>query len=85
MAYAVNRRVGSAVLRNRLKRRLRAIVSEQVSSLPAGTYMVRVGPGGSLLGFDELRVAMNQALERATSGQSRPSPVMATPDHGGAR
>jgi ribonuclease P protein component len=85
VAYAVNRRVGSAVVRNRLKRRLRAIVSERVSSLPAGTYVVRAGPGGSLLGFDELRVAMNQAFERATSGRPRHSAVIGTPDRGGVR
>ncbi len=75
VAYAVNRRVGSAVVRNRLKRRLRAIVSEQGASLPAGAYVVRAGPGGPALGFDELRVAMNQALERATNGRPRRSPA----------
>src|ERR1700722_11476695 len=65
VAYAVNRRVGSAVVRNRLKRRLRAIVSGRAASLPTGAYVVRAGPEGSLLGFDELKVAMNQALEQA--------------------
>ena len=73
VAYAVNRRMGSAVVRNRLKRRLRAIVSERAASLPAGTYVVRAGPGGPALGFDELRIAMDQALERATNGRSRRS------------
>jgi ribonuclease P protein component len=73
VAYAVSRRVGGAVVRNRLKRRLRAIVSERATSLPAGAYVVQVGPGGSLLEFDELKVAMGQALEKATRGPSRRS------------
>jgi ribonuclease P protein component len=85
VAYAVNRRVGSAVVRNRLKRRLRAIVTERATSLPAGTYVVRAGPGGPALGFDELRVAMNQALERATSDRSRRARVTGPSDIGAAR
>jgi len=79
IAYAVNRRVGSAVVRNRLKRRLRAIVSERASSLPAGSYVVRATPGGALLGFNELRVAMNQALDKATNGRPRPMPAPVDP------
>lgn len=71
VAYAVNRRVGNAVKRNRLKRRLRAIVSEQAAHLPAGAYLVHAGPGGPLLGFDQLRVAMSQAVERAMAGPAR--------------
>jgi ribonuclease P protein component len=85
VAYAVNRRVGSAVVRNRLKRRLRAIVAERAASLPTGTYMVRVGPVGPALGFDELRVAMDQALERATNGRSRRAPAEGALEHGQVR
>ena len=66
VAYAINRRVGNAVVRNRLRRRMRAVMAEQASSLPVGAYVVSTGPGGSKLGFDELKVAMSQALERAT-------------------
>ncbi len=72
IAYAVNRKVGSAVVRNRLKRRLRAIVSERAVPLPAGAYLVGAGPGGVLLGFDELKAVMNEALEKATK---RPAPA----------
>ena len=51
VAYAINRQVGSAVVRNRLRRRLRAIVSEQAASLPIGAYVVRTGPDGALHGI----------------------------------
>ena len=66
LAYAITRRAGNAVTRNRLRRRLRAIVSEQAPTLPAGAYVVSTGPGGPLFDFDELKVAMGQALEKAT-------------------
>ncbi len=75
MAYAINRRVGNAVVRNRLRRRLRAIRAEQASARPVGAYVVRTGPGGSQLGFDELKVAMSQALERATGRPAGRSPA----------
>jgi ribonuclease P protein component len=69
VAYAISRQVGSAVVRNRLRRRLRAIVSEQAASLPVGAYVVRAGPEGAALRFDELKVTLRQALERAVHGR----------------
>ena len=38
--FAVSRAVGGAVIRNRVKRRLRAIMSELLPSLPDGTAVV---------------------------------------------
>jgi ribonuclease P protein component len=67
VAYAVNRKVGNAVQRNLLRRRLRAIVSDQASGLPTGAYVVRSGNSAPTLEFNELKVAMSQALERATN------------------
>jgi ribonuclease P protein component len=58
--------VGNAVVRNRLRRRLRAIVSEAVPNLPIGAYMVVASPGGPGLRYEELKVAMSRAVERAT-------------------
>jgi ribonuclease P protein component len=73
VAYAISRRVGTAVVRNRLRRRLKAIMTELAPSLVAGAYVVRTGPGSSTLDYEELRVAMSRAVERATHRQS-PSP-----------
>ncbi len=70
MAYAVGRAVGNAVVRTRLRRRLRAVVAEGADRLPSGAYLVSSGPGGPALEFEELKRAMSQALERATK---RPS------------
>jgi len=66
-AYAVNRKVGNAVRRNLLRRRMRAIISGQADTLPTGAYVVHSGPDGPTLHFDELKVAMSQALEKATN------------------
>ncbi len=66
VAYAISRRVGRAVVRNRVRRRLRAIMTELAPSLPAGAYLVHVGPDGPTLTYDDLKVAMSGALERAT-------------------
>ena len=67
VAYVVNRKVGNAVQRNLLRRRMRAILAEQSGDLRIGAYVVRSSPGGPALEFNELKVAMSQALEKATN------------------
>ncbi len=49
----MNRKVGNAVQRNLLRRRMRAIVSERADDLPTGAYLVRSGPEGPALEFRE--------------------------------
>jgi ribonuclease P protein component len=71
IAFAVNRKVTNAVQRNRLRRRLRAIVTAQAGELPVGAYLVRSTEGAPSLEFDELKVAMSRAVERATSRTSQ--------------
>jgi ribonuclease P protein component len=66
VAYAIGRHVGPAVVRNRLRRRLRAIVAVESPGMPPGAYVVRSKSEGADLGFDELRVAMSRALDKAT-------------------
>jgi ribonuclease P protein component len=66
VAYAVNRKVGNAVKRNLLRRRMRAIVAEWAADLPTGAYLVRSGPEGPVLEFRELKVAMSRAMDKAT-------------------
>jgi ribonuclease P protein component len=66
VAYALGKKLGGAVVRNRLRRQLRAIMSDLGPSLAAGAYLVSASPGASGLRFDELRIAMGRALESAT-------------------
>lgn len=59
VAFAITKRVGGAVQRNRLRRRLRAVIAdlagEPSSSVPSGVLLVSAGPEVLNLGFDELR------------------------------
>lgn len=66
VAYAVPRRVGTAVERNRCRRRLRAIVAEAAGTLPAGTYLIRVGPTVKSVSFQELRRRVVEVMKDAS-------------------
>jgi ribonuclease P protein component len=61
VAYAVGRTVGGAVVRNRVRRRLRALVA--ALPLAPGDYLVSVGPEAADLPFPELRVLVTAACE----------------------
>jgi ribonuclease P protein component len=70
IAYAITRRVGGAVVRNRLRRRLRALCADLQRSgqvaLPAGALLISVGPEAARRTPDELRndvVRLLDALE----------------------
>ncbi len=64
MAYGVGRSVGNAVVRNRVRRRLRVLMRECLDEglLDAGQFLVSVGPGAVGIDFDELRVHLRSAL-----------------------
>lgn len=69
--------MGGAVRRNRLRRRLRAVMSEQGCNLHPGAYLVGAGPGATTLTFDELRECVARALDdqrllTRTTGDERP-------------
>jgi ribonuclease P protein component len=57
VAYAVGRSVGGAVVRNRVRRRLRAVLHAETarSGLPAGLYLVGARPSAASASFAELR------------------------------
>ena len=60
LAFAVGRAVGPAVVRNRLRRQVRAQVREL--DLPAGAYLVNLSPAAAGLTRAELRSHLVQAL-----------------------
>ncbi|MGH9056360.1 MAG: ribonuclease P protein component [Acidimicrobiales bacterium] len=64
VAFTIGRRVGSAVVRNRLRRRLRILVREAAPTLPPGAYLVGVGPEVALLRFQELREMIMRAFAK---------------------
>jgi len=65
VAYAIGRRVGGAVVRNRLRRRLRAVVAELAPDLIPGIYLVSASPEASALSFGELRSLLSRAMSMA--------------------
>ena len=62
VGYAVPRAVGSAVARNRLRRRLRALTP--ALGLAPGTYLVSARPSAAELSFDELATHLRKACGR---------------------
>ncbi len=72
VGYAIGRRCGSAVVRNRLRRRARAVVREEAPSLPRGAFLVRLEPGASTLTAAQLRHDLATALHRAGEAADRP-------------
>jgi ribonuclease P protein component len=62
LALAVGRPVGTAVVRNRLRRRLRALVAEVSGELAPGTYLLAADVSATSLSHGELRTHLMTAL-----------------------
>ena len=59
VAYAIGRKVGGAVTRNRLRRRLRAVLVD----LQPGAYLINASPEAADVQFGELKIFVNTALQ----------------------
>ncbi len=65
--FAVSRAVGGAVVRNRVKRRLRAVVAQLLPTLPAGARVViRALPAAAVASFAVLRGDIADGLATAS-------------------
>ncbi len=66
IAFAIPRSVGNAVARNRVKRRIRAILHEidqsGSSRIPSGEYLVRITAPIDHWSHDRLRATMTELL-----------------------
>jgi ribonuclease P protein component len=71
VGFALNRKFGSAVRRNRARRRMRAAVGVALPDLPSGSYLLSADPSVSELGFPELTSAVREAMSRAAAGTAR--------------
>lgn len=63
VAYAIGRKVGGAVVRNRLRRRLRAVVAQLGPELRPGAYLVGATAEAAPLSFGELQAIMSEAVQ----------------------
>ena len=69
VAYAVGKRVGPAVVRNRVRRRLRAATWAHRAELrPGGAYLFGATPAAASVPFADIDAAMGQLL----AGAGRP-------------
>lgn len=66
VAYAIPRIVGSAVERNRIRRRLRALIVDlyrRRQGVPFGDYLIRVSPGAANLSYEEMQQYLTDAID----------------------
>lgn len=69
--FVVARTVGTAVTRNRVKRRLRHAVRERIDTLPPGAVLVvRAQPAAGLASYAELSTDLDHCLTRVLGGRS---------------
>ena len=65
VGFVVSKAVGNAVVRNRVKRRLRHLAREHVSSLPGSAVLVvRALPEAASSSYEELAADLERCLER---------------------
>lgn len=74
VAYAVTRKVGGAVVRNRVRRRLRSATSELAPHLSPGAYLIGAGgPEAAAVSYQTLTTSLRRALDAAgDTGPERP-------------
>jgi ribonuclease P protein component len=66
--FVVSRAVGTAVDRNRVRRRLRHLVRDRLDRLPSGTRLVvRALPPAAVASSATLAAQLDRALERVTA------------------
>ncbi|WP_433530583.1 ribonuclease P protein component [Micromonospora sp. CA-263727] len=72
--FVVSKAVGSAVVRNKVRRRLRHLVRERLAALPTGsTLVVRALPAAADATYQRLGVDLDAALGAARAGRGRRS------------
>ena len=72
VGYIVSKKVGNAVVRNRIQRRLRHVMVSVLTQLPAGSLLVvRVLPGADAASSAELKSEIASLLIRLQKRQVR--------------
>ncbi|WP_326611395.1 ribonuclease P protein component [Streptomyces scopuliridis] len=70
--FVVSKAVGGAVVRNRVKRRLRHLIRERLSELPPGSLVVvRALPGAGDAEYAHLARDLDAAFQRLLGGGTR--------------
>lgn len=69
VGYAIGRSVGGAVLRNRVRRRVRAAVAQLNVPLTSGYYLISADATAATLPYGELVDALRTAVSRSQAGR----------------
>lgn len=64
VAYAIGRHVGNAVVRNRLRRQLRALMRARAEALAPGAYLVACSPRARGSSSTELARDLDRAMAK---------------------
>jgi ribonuclease P protein component len=75
VAYAIGRAVGPAVVRNKVRRRLRAAAREldvSTGGLPTGTYLVSLRPEAASASYEDLRRDLATTIAAAIGSTDTP-------------
>lgn len=78
MAFAIGRAYGPAVRRNRLRRRMRAVLAEIDRRTPLPTGMMLIGarpPKETELTFDQVRTELTELVDRVRTSEAPPCSV----------
>jgi ribonuclease P protein component len=69
VAYAIGRKVGSAVVRNRLRRRLREVTRRLAPEMAPGAYLVTASREACSMRFEELTMTVSRAMGSACAAR----------------
>lgn len=75
VAFAIGRAVGPAVVRNRLRRRLRAAARDldrSTGGLPTGAYLIMLRPEAAGSSYRDLHRDLGRAIAASTAAPPRP-------------
>jgi ribonuclease P protein component len=77
LGITITKKVGNAVIRNRMRRRFRALAAEMLGELgkPGADHILIGRDGGIERDFGALRGEMARALTKLASGNRSPEPV----------
>ena len=73
LGMSIPRKVGKAVVRNKLRRRIKAIFRDQVSSIATGSYVLLAYPQSAALDYHQLSEIVTSLTVRASRAVSSAS------------
>ena len=80
VAFATPKRIGPAVVRNRVRRQVRALMHAQASALPRGWYLIGIEAPPVDKSWGQLSSLLAAALPRAVQRDKHQTPTSPPPN-----